>query len=824
MTCPPPPPPPPPPQLTECHVEAHIIDVHSFITLSQKFHNPANIAATELTYNFSVLAGAAVCGFEMVRANGRKVIGVIKDKDQAVREMNTAKTAGHVFVLGEELTKDVFSISVGNISAGETVTVNISYINPLIDDDSQFRNNTGLFPQLRFTLPLAYLQRPGQAPSGKILTGVHPTNVPFTMELHIEQSSHIIDYRTPGYTPAAKFGRDGIPDADRERFLHLSFPASTSSADIIVVITAEELGYSRAFIEHHPSHSPPSTALAFTFVPGHEYYEVEAAMDMEYIVLVDQSSSMAGIKLEMTRKALEFLLDQLPSTGSHFNIFSYGETVRQFSSASRDYDDVAVSRAKEYIAAMQANLGANKQTSRALKHVFDSLPATLTRPVSIFLITDGAAWDVKDCISIIQQAITSKSTDINFMRVFTLGLGDGVSTETCDGIARAGGGMATYIATAEQSFLGKCVRLVYGARTRPITNIKISWEDEALIPKDSPPQGQTEAKASNNPQKGPPQRIPTQTKKNNSGPAAPSSAREANDSDEKYSSSTPIGALIRAKQAPVQLSFLNGTRLSVFALVPRKIAQTTALNVEFTIPSRPGNNRYCLDPVDLQELSHSKGKTFLHTIVAKAVITDLEHKHDVAVAQEASELQSDIAHYGKKYGLTSRFTSFLAVDDGRPVGLVNDVFGTTSVMYTKLATTERQQDNNQSSGAAAARSAKLLKIPDDRAILFAIANLQRVDGGFSGHGNTRHASESAANKVINLVSPFCPKRAVEMVQTYQLNLRSAFLAWLWMSLWCGVEARLVLKKVDAWIRKNGGTEVSDVDAVQKKLYQTASAH
>ncbi|KAG6805928.1 hypothetical protein H0H93_003815, partial [Arthromyces matolae] len=126
---------------------------------------------------------------------------------------------------------------------------------------------------------------------------------------------------------------------------------------------------------------------------------------------------MAGIKLEMTQKALEFLLDQLPSTGSHFNIFSYGETVRQFSTASRPYDDVSVGRAKEYIAAMQANLGANKQTSLALKHVFDSLPTTLTRPVSIFLVTDGAAWDVKECITTIHQSISSKSTSTNFMRV-----------------------------------------------------------------------------------------------------------------------------------------------------------------------------------------------------------------------------------------------------------------------------------------------------------------------------------------------------------------------------------------------------------------------
>jgi hypothetical protein len=48
------------------------------------------------------------------------------------------------------------------------------------------------------------------------------------------------------------------------------------------------------------------------------------------------------------------------------------------------------------------------------------------------------------------------------------------------------------------------------------------------------------------------------------------------------------------------------------------------------------------------------------------------------------ELKQDIIRYGIKYGLTSRFTSFLAVDDNRPVGVANDVFGAASVIPRKL--------------------------------------------------------------------------------------------------------------------------------------------
>lgn len=311
---PPPPPPPPPPVLKECHIEAHIVDVHSFVTVSQKFHNPATVAINALKYNFTVLAGSAICGFEMVCASGKKVIGVIKEKEQAQQELKAAVAAGYTHALGEELTKDgehldhffnrdncstdtapVFSISVGNIGPNETVTINLSYINPLIDDDSKYRGRAGLKPQLRFTVPRAYMQRAGQAPSGELLSGVTHTNIPFTMKLSIEQATRIIDCRTPGYTPEEVWGpagaSNGLSDEESERFLTLTFPSSTSPSDVVVVLTADKIGDSRVFIERHPSHD--TAALALTLVPADRLYE--STPDMEYIVVVDRSSSMEGL-------------------------------------------------------------------------------------------------------------------------------------------------------------------------------------------------------------------------------------------------------------------------------------------------------------------------------------------------------------------------------------------------------------------------------------------------------------------------------------------------------------------------------------------------
>ena len=96
----------PPPELTDCKIVAHIVDVHSYVTISQKFFNKSNEATNTLTYTFNMLAGAAVCDFELVRESGRKIVGVVKEKEQAKKEMDAALAAGRAAADLKEETKD----------------------------------------------------------------------------------------------------------------------------------------------------------------------------------------------------------------------------------------------------------------------------------------------------------------------------------------------------------------------------------------------------------------------------------------------------------------------------------------------------------------------------------------------------------------------------------------------------------------------------------------------------------------------------------------------------------------------------------------------
>jgi hypothetical protein len=82
------------------------ITVSTCVTLRQEFANPSNTATSRAKYVFPVPARAAVCAFEMRFAGGRVIVGVAKEKAQALEEYENAVRAGKSSALVEWVTDD----------------------------------------------------------------------------------------------------------------------------------------------------------------------------------------------------------------------------------------------------------------------------------------------------------------------------------------------------------------------------------------------------------------------------------------------------------------------------------------------------------------------------------------------------------------------------------------------------------------------------------------------------------------------------------------------------------------------------------------------
>jgi hypothetical protein len=66
-------------------------------------------------------------------------------------------------------------------------------------------------------------------------------------------------------------------------------------------------------------------------------------------------------------------------------------------------------------------------------------------PVAVFVLTDGETGDISNIVTTVSQAVAKAERENGLLRVFVLGIGDGVSTYVCGEIARAGKGIATYV-------------------------------------------------------------------------------------------------------------------------------------------------------------------------------------------------------------------------------------------------------------------------------------------------------------------------------------------------------------------------------------------
>ncbi|KAL0565710.1 hypothetical protein V5O48_016313, partial [Marasmius crinis-equi] len=348
--------------LESCAVTVLIADVHASVELSQKFKNPNDSQALDAIYTFGLCADAAVCGFEMVRADGTKIEGVVKEKEEAKKEYQEAVKQGYTASLGSEETKDVFSISVGNIHPSEVVTINLRYLQTLKDDEKK--------DQVRFTFPRTYAQRYGQAPTVNAQRGL-TVHQPFTLDAVVQQSGTIKSVSCPsGHPMELELGKsDGfIVDSSTSdsQFAKVTLRDSSGflTQDITLVVTATGLDSPRCFIESHPSPDHDTVAMGLTFVP--RFKLPDAKSGMEYIFLVDRSGSMDGQRIQLVREALVVLLRGLPTKGTTFNIFSFGSSSTKFWNSSQEYTQSNLDAATKHVDSMKADYGGTEIAS-ALK-------------------------------------------------------------------------------------------------------------------------------------------------------------------------------------------------------------------------------------------------------------------------------------------------------------------------------------------------------------------------------------------------------------------------------------------------------------------------
>ncbi|KAJ7482205.1 von Willebrand factor type A domain-containing protein, partial [Mycena galericulata] len=649
--------------LLNVRAEASIKELAAQVKLTQTYGNDADFPM-EATYSFPIPVRAAVCSFVMIKQDGTRVVGRVQEKEEARQTYKTAIGRGQQASLMEQQHPDVFQVAVGNIPSKEQVKIELVYATELSEDEEN--------DYIRFHLPTCIGTRYGQAPESAAAALKNPfTNLFFSstsktpfldITISVEALAPIAKIGCPSHTVSTELG----PDPALPNFKELPFSnyarislSSESALDKDFVLTVKSAGLDtpRCVAELHPDPTHDTVALALTLVPR---FKLPDLARQEFIVLVDRSGSMDGARIAAARRALVVMLRALPHKDSIFQIMSFGDrTSALWPAGSKPYNQETLEEATRHVDGMRANYGGT-EIRAALQDCFATRSAG--RPTSVFVLTDGEAWDLDAVLDKVKKAVAA-APDGAPLRVSVLGIGDQVSTAMCEGIARVGNGTCILVSEKELNFTGKIARLLKAARTPVISNISVDWgrpdapaaeapaseEDFEMVDEVHGAQKKTTLNIFDETV------DPTHVDETAAPPPAP----------------VVLPSFPAVQQSPFKIrNLFPGTRLNVYAIlqgqsVPKTVILrgSTAEGAQIELPVA----------VTLSHLQNDPGAPpAIHALAARKIIQDLEDGQHVLVASLANPDDADllartvkasIVRLGKTYSISSAHTSFVAVDE-----------------------------------------------------------------------------------------------------------------------------------------------------------------
>lgn len=395
------------------------------VTVSQIYVNEGD-TPLEAVYTFPASTRAAVYALEMTIGN-RTITAQIKEKGEARRDYEAAKSEGKRTSLLEQNRPNVFTMNVANIAPGDRIEVTLRYTELLIPTDGtyQFVYPTVVGPRYSETSTMT------ASADDKFIAS------PYTQEG--EMAFHHFDINV--HLSA------GMPIQDINCSTHkvnISYP-DLYDAEVILDPT-ESIGGNRDFIfEYQLQGGNIQSGLMlyegedenfFTLmVQPPKRIKVEQIPPREYIFIVDVSGSMHGFPLETSKKLLKNLILNLRST-DRFNVMLFSGDSYVWSDVSKP---ATLANAKDAISIIsKQHGGGGTRLLPALGRALD-----LPRPYdnlsrSVVVVTDGYISVEKACFDEIRN-------NLDKTNVFAFGIGSGVNRHLIEGMAHVGMGEAFVI-------------------------------------------------------------------------------------------------------------------------------------------------------------------------------------------------------------------------------------------------------------------------------------------------------------------------------------------------------------------------------------------
>ncbi len=451
------------------------LDVRGLVaaaTVTQQYVN-SNTEPIEAVYVFPLPHDAVVYDME-IRIGNRLIRSVIREREEAKRVYESAKSEGKRAALVEEERPNIFTASVANLMPGDHVDVRLRYVQPLLWEDGRMRL---VFPMVvgpRYIPGTQAISHNGTgwAPDTDVVpdasritpTVQHPESRPahdISLVVDLDSGLEAASIKSISHEITVRRLSDG-----RQR-IELAHGATLPNKDFILEVQQPESTQPRAALFLSPASDSGETHFLLAAYPP----SVQPAkrMPVEMLYMIDVSGSMGGTSITQAREALLQALERL-GPNDRFGILAFNHAYYEFASEPLAATTENLAAARRFVQHLEA--GGGTEMLPALLHLMRK-PETSGYLRHIILLTDGDLGNE-------EQIFAALRLKLGGARLYTVAIGSAPNFFLATKMAQFGRGTFTHIADIGE-IREQMGRLLETIESPVLTDVKLSFEGVEVV-------------------------------------------------------------------------------------------------------------------------------------------------------------------------------------------------------------------------------------------------------------------------------------------------------------------------------------------------------
>ena len=480
--------------LKHTDVKVNITGFIARVSVKQTFHNPYD-ENIEAVYVFPLPHTAAVDAMTM-QIGERKIVGVMKRRDEARAIYEQAIVQGKTASLLEQERPNIFTQSVGNIKPRQEIQIDISYVDVLDYDMGTYEFHFPMVVGPRY-IPGAPLSDTPELPKelegkvgevekqvAEVTLGDTPSGTGWSPDTtRVPDASRITPpvlkpgYRT-GHNISLSVSLDaGVPIQDMESVNHTAVLEQVGTSKATAEISPMDAIPNKDFVMKYRvlGEKPELAVFAHADGPGQRYFmlmlqpkleaELAKAPPRELVFLVDVSGSMSGEPMAKVKAALRHFF-RLSKPNDTLQVITFASQAHQL--FEKSVPATAANIARALTATQVISGGGGTEMLEGIKKVLNA-PVDPERVRIVVLLTDGHIGNESEIIA----EVGKRAGDA--LRFWTLGIGSSPNRFLLDGVAKQGGGMSRVLDlnTDPRPLVAEIVERIHSAQ---LAHIQVDWK------------------------------------------------------------------------------------------------------------------------------------------------------------------------------------------------------------------------------------------------------------------------------------------------------------------------------------------------------------